>query len=123
MRRQLLPAFVMVIVTTVLLGLGYPLVVTGMAQLLFDDQAEGSLVERDGDVVGSRWIGQSFTAPQYFHPRPSAAGENGYDGSLSYASAVGPDERGAHRRGRGARRCATATRTVSPTTRKCPSTR
>ena len=90
MRRQLLPAFVMVIVTTVLLGLGYPLVVTGMAQLLFDDQAEGSLVERDGDVVGSRWIGQSFTAPQYFHPWPSAAGENGYDGSLSYASQWGP---------------------------------
>jgi K+-transporting ATPase ATPase C chain len=80
----------MVVVTTILLGVVYPLAVTGISQLLFHDKAEGSLVERDGEVVGSRWIGQNFTKPEYFHPRPSAAGENGYDGSLSYASNYGP---------------------------------
>ena len=73
MRRQLLPALIMVVLTTVVLGLVYPLVVTGIAQVAFHDKAEGSLVKKDGKVVGSRWIGQQFTKPQYFHPRPSAA--------------------------------------------------
>lgn len=90
MRRQLLPGLVMVLVMSALLGIVYPLVMTGAAQLLFDDEADGSLVKRDGETVGSRWIGQSFTRPEYLHPRPSAAGENGYDGSLSYASNYGP---------------------------------
>jgi K+-transporting ATPase ATPase C chain len=90
MRRQLLPAFVMVVVTTIVLGVLYPLVVTGFAKVFFADKADGSFIERDGERVGSELIGQNFTEPQYFYPRPSAAGEDGYDGSLSYASQWGP---------------------------------
>ena len=72
MRRQLLPALGMLLVFTVLTGLAYPLAVTGVAQTLFRHQADGSLIRRDGVVVGSRWIGQPFTAAGYFHPRPAA---------------------------------------------------
>jgi K+-transporting ATPase ATPase C chain len=90
MRRQLLPGLAMVLAMSALLGIVYPLVMTGAAQLLFGDEADGSLVKRDGATVGSRWIGQRFTRPEYFHSRPSAAGENGYDGSLSHASNYGP---------------------------------
>ena len=72
MRRQLLPGLMMVLVFTVLTGLFYPFVVTGIAQAAFKDKADGSLIERDGEIVGSRWIGQPFTEPGYFHPRPSA---------------------------------------------------
>jgi potassium-transporting ATPase KdpC subunit len=90
MRRQLLPALIMVVITTVVLGIAYPLVVTGIGKVAFHDKAEGSLVKRDGKVVGSRLIGQQFTDPQYFHPRPSAAGDNGYDASLSLGSNLGP---------------------------------
>jgi len=89
MRRQLLPAVRIVLVFTVLLGLAYPLVVTGVAQGLWSDQANGSLVKVHGKAVGSSLIGQSFTKPEYFHPRPSAAG-NGYDGLASSASNLGP---------------------------------
>jgi K+-transporting ATPase ATPase C chain len=83
----------MVVVFTVLTGLGYPLLVTGIAQGVFGDKADGSLIERDGQVVGSRWIGQPFTAPEYFHPRPSAAGyvpgaQGG--GTYAYGSNYGP---------------------------------
>jgi K+-transporting ATPase ATPase C chain len=89
MRRQLLPALRIVIVFTVLLGLAYPLAVTGVAQGLWSDKADGSLIHRNGKVVGSELLGQTFTKAKYFHPRPSAAGA-GYDGTASGASNLGP---------------------------------
>ena len=90
MRRQLLPALRMTIALIVLLGLAYPLVVTGVAQALFRSRANGSLVTRDGVAVGSSLIGQNFIGARYFHPRPSAAGTAGYDSTASGASNLGP---------------------------------
>lgn len=87
--RQLRPAVIAVAVFTVILGLAYPLVVTAIAQIGWGDTADGALIERDGAVIGAELIGQPFVSPQYFHPRPSAAGA-GYDGSASSGSNLGP---------------------------------
>ena len=89
MRRQLVPALVMTLCMTVLVGIIYPLAVSGAAGIFFSHKASGSFVERDGTVVGSSLIGQNFTDPTYFWPRPSAAGD-GYDGLASGASNLGP---------------------------------
>ncbi len=88
--RNLLIATLMTVVTTVLLGLLYPLAVTGVAQILFPDKANGQLIVRDGIPMGSRIIGQPFTSPGYFRSRPSAAGAAGYDAGASGGTNLGP---------------------------------
>jgi K+-transporting ATPase ATPase C chain len=87
--KNLITAALMTIVTTLLLGVAYPLVVTGLAQMLFPDKANGQLIERDGKIVGSRIIGQAFSSPGYFRSRPSAAG-TGYDATNSAGTNLGP---------------------------------
>jgi potassium-transporting ATPase KdpC subunit len=89
MRRNLITAVLYTVVTTIIFGLVYPFVVTGIAQVLFKDKANGQLLERNGQLVGSRIIGQSFTTATYFHSRPSNAG-NGYDAANSSPSNYAP---------------------------------
>jgi potassium-transporting ATPase KdpC subunit len=90
MLQQIAPAFRIMIFLTVLTGLIYPGLVTGLCQLLFRHQANGSLLTQDGRIIGSSLIGQNFSRPEYFHPRPSAAGSTGYDATDSRGSNLGP---------------------------------
>jgi K+-transporting ATPase ATPase C chain len=90
MKKNLVTAVLMTVATTVLLGFVYPLVVTGLAKVMFPDKSSGQLIERNGKIVGSRIIGQPFTGPGYFYSRPSAAGNNGYDAANSGGSNLGP---------------------------------
>ncbi len=89
MKQNLKIAILMTLVTTVLLGIIYPLVITGLAQVMFHDKANGQLITRHGEIVGSRIIGQAFTGPGYLHSRPSAAG-NGYDAANSGGTNLAP---------------------------------
>ncbi|MFZ0420129.1 MAG: potassium-transporting ATPase subunit KdpC [Candidatus Sulfotelmatobacter sp.] len=89
MKKNLITAVLMTLATTVLFGLAFPMLITGLAQVLFPRQANGELLTKNGRVVGSRWIGQSFSSPGYFHSRPSSAG-TGYDATNSGGSNLGP---------------------------------
>jgi K+-transporting ATPase ATPase C chain len=90
MLKELKAGFLMMVVMTVITGLAYPALITVLAQTFFHDQANGSLVVTNGQVVGSHLIGQNFSKPQYFHPRPSSAGANGYDPTATGGSNLAP---------------------------------
>lgn len=89
MKKHLITSLLMTVATTILLGLIYPLVITGLAQVLFHDKANGQIISRNGVAIGSRIIAQPFTSAKYFHPRPSAAG-NGYDAQNSGGTNLAP---------------------------------
>jgi K+-transporting ATPase ATPase C chain len=93
MLNQLIPGLRITLVLTALTGILYPAAVTGLCQWLFPRQANGSLILKDGRVVGSRLVAQGFTRPEYFHPRPSAAGSDGYDAAASSGSNLSPTSR------------------------------
>ncbi|WP_312198033.1 potassium-transporting ATPase subunit KdpC [Anaerospora hongkongensis] len=90
MFRQVISAVVIFVALTMITGFVYPLVMTGLSQVVFPDLANGSIIVRDGVPIGSSIIGQNFTSPVYFHSRPSAAGKDGYDGASSSGSNLGP---------------------------------
>src|SRR5215831_8199724 len=90
MWEQILPGLRIKLFLTLLLGVAYPLAVTGISQVFFPKQANGSLIQVGDKVIGSELIAQSFTRPEYFHPRPSAAGDKGYDATASNGSQFGP---------------------------------
>lgn len=101
MLRQLRPALVMLGLMTALLGIVYPLVTTGIAEAIFPSEARGSLVRVGDKVVGSALLAQAFTGDKYFHPRPSAAGEKGFDATSSGGSNLGPTSKALNERVRG----------------------
>lgn len=90
MKQMIYRAFIATLLLALLTGIAYPFAVTGLAQLFFKDKADGSMITQNGSIIGSELIGQNFAKPEYFHPRPSAAGEKGYDASASSGSNLGP---------------------------------
>jgi len=90
MWNTIINAIKILLIVTILTGVIYPLAMTGIAQLLFPSQANGSMLVQDGKIIGSKLIGQNFSNPSYFHGRPSAAGADGHDGTLSAGSNLGP---------------------------------
>ncbi|HSX26980.1 MAG TPA: K(+)-transporting ATPase subunit C [Chlamydiales bacterium] len=88
--HSLKPAFLSLLLLSLILGLIYPLFMTAIGELFFHKETNGSLLSRDGKIIGSQWIAQNFTRAEYFHPRPSSAGDKGYDAANSSASNLGP---------------------------------